>query len=113
MSRRKLYLGIAGLLVGLIGLAALWFPVYLDAYDAYGIKINCGNGIGSHLALAHHDDTLSPQCNSALLVRRAWAIPAVAVGWLLVTWFVMAWVHVTNESDEPEHLLPHPEIASN
>jgi hypothetical protein len=35
----------------------------------------------------------STNCDTALFVRRAWAIPAVAIGWLLVTGFLLAWVH--------------------
>lgn len=110
-----MYIGIAGLLLGLIGLAALWFPVYLDQYDAYGIKVNCGDGFGFHLDLTDHEDAYSSPCNDALLVRRALAIPAVAVGWVVVTWYVMTWAHLQRNSDddEPVHPLPHPEIAGN
>ena len=73
MSRRQTYIGIAGLLLGLIGLAALWFPVYLDQFDHYGMKINCGNGIGSHIAQTQVDGDAAARCGAALLV------PACAV----------------------------------
>ncbi|OBF24409.1 hypothetical protein A5725_07345 [Mycobacterium kubicae] len=33
------------------------------------------------------------RCGTALLVRRAWTIPVVALGWLLLTRFAVAWVH--------------------
>lgn len=113
MSRRHIYIGIAGLLLGFIGLAALWFPVYLNQYDAYGIKISCGNGIGFQLAQISHDaNAPTSGCGSALLIRRAWAIPTVALGWLLVTWVAITWIHGGQQTDdEPEHLVPHPEIA--
>jgi len=95
VSHRHMFLGIAGLALAVIGLLALWFPVYLDQYDSYGIKVTCGNGFGSNLtqAVQANGGDLVTQCGSALLVRRAWAIPAVASGWLLVTGFLVAWVH--------------------
>jgi len=115
VSRRQLLIGTAGLALGLIGLAALWFPVYLDRFDGYGMQIDCGNGLGVHLSLAHADDGgAASQCGSAMLVRRVWAIPTVAVGAMLVAWFVAQWARgeQTNPEDaEPQHHVPHPEIA--
>jgi hypothetical protein len=90
-----MYIGIAGLLLAVIGMAALLYPIYLDQYDVYGIKVSCGNALRSDFSQAargaHHD--LVTQCDTALLVRRAWAIPATAIGWLLVTGFLVGWVH--------------------
>jgi hypothetical protein len=95
-----MYMGIAGLLLAVVGVAALLYPIYLDQYDVYGIAVSCGTGLRSNLTQAaqanHHD--LVAQCDTALLVRRAWAIPAIAVGWLLVTGFLMGWVH-SNQSE--------------
>ncbi|WP_204080103.1 hypothetical protein [Mycobacterium riyadhense] len=34
MTRRQMYLGIAGLLLGVVGLFALYLPVYLNQFDA-------------------------------------------------------------------------------
>lgn len=112
MSHRQIYVAIVGLLLAFVGLAALWFPVYLDQYDAYGIKISRGNGIGFQLAHISHDVNASTAgCGKALLIRRAWAIPTVALGWLLLTWAAIMWVHNGQQlSDEPEHMVPHPEI---
>ena len=64
-------------------------------YDVYGIKVSCGSGLSSDLSQAAQTDRhdLVTQCHTALLVRRAWAIPAVAIGWLLVTGFLAVWVH--------------------
>ncbi|SOJ53129.1 hypothetical protein MSIMFB_00630 [Mycobacterium simulans] len=95
MSRRQLYLGIAGLLLGVVGLFALYLPVYLNQFDSYGVKITCGNGFSSDLTQAHqaNSDALASQCDTALLVRRAWAIPTVAAGWVLITGFLVIWVH--------------------
>ena len=83
---------IAGLLPAVIGLAALVYPIYLDQYDA---EVSCGNGLSSDLSQPAQTDRhdLVTQCHTALLVRRAWAIPAVAIGWLLVTGFLAVWVH--------------------
>jgi hypothetical protein len=90
-----MYIGIAGLLLAVIGLAAPVYPICLDQYDAYRIKVSCGNGLSSDLSQPAQTDRhdLVTQCHTALLVRRAWAIPAVAIGWLLVTGFLADWVH--------------------
>lgn len=97
-----MYIGIAGLLLAVIGLAALLFPIYLDQYDVYGIKVTCGNGFSSNLSQAARTDghDVVAQCGTALLVRRAWAIPAVAIGWLLVTAFLAIWVHQDQSRDQ-------------
>jgi hypothetical protein len=92
LARRYTFLGVAGLALALIGLMALWFPVYLDQYDIYGVKVTCGNGFSSNLNQAAQANLVT-KCDTALLVRRAWAIPAVAIGWLLVTGFLLSWVH--------------------
>jgi hypothetical protein len=117
VSNRQVYIGIAGVLLAVIGLAAMLYPIHLDHYDMYGIRVSCGNGFNSDLSQAAdnsgHD--VVAQCGSALLVRRAWAIPAVAIGWLLVTGFLVMWVHneqrQKDEAAEPQHYVPHPEIA--
>jgi hypothetical protein len=111
-----MFIGIGGALLAVIGLAAMLYPIYLDCYDGYGIRVSCGNGFNSHLSQAAdsggHD--VVTQCGSALLVRRAMAIPAVAIGWLLVTGFLVSWVHNEQrkrDQAEPSHYVPHPEIA--
>jgi hypothetical protein len=98
-----MYIGIAGVLLALIGLGALWFPVYLSQFDDYGIKVNCGNGFSASLtqAAGSSGGNLVGQCDTALLVRRAWAIPAVVIGWLLLTEFLVIWVR-RGRSDEIE-----------
>lgn len=103
MSRRQLYLGILGLIIGLIGLAAMLIPVYLDQFDMYGIQVTCGNGLSSHLR-GETSAALASRCGSALLERRLWAIPTLAAGWMIVTWFVVAWARVQqNDTAESEH----------
>ncbi|MGH3562524.1 MAG: hypothetical protein ACRDTN_12175 [Mycobacterium sp.] len=93
------------------GLLALWFPVFLDDYDRYGIQVKCGNGFYSQLTQAATDDqepgqqsapdgapvAVQPptnhvdQCKSAIAFRRAWALPTAGLGVVilipqLVTW---------------------------
>lgn len=84
-------LGVVGLVLALIGLAALWFPVGLDQHDAYGFPIECGNGFSSKISQLNGGDAVN-KCESALLMRRIWAIPSVGIGWLLVTLFLLTWV---------------------
>ncbi len=85
--------GAAGLALAVIGLAALWAPVGLNQHDLYGFPVGCGNGFSADLSQAAqtHRGDLVMQCDAALFRRRAWAIPSVALGWLLVTTFVIAW----------------------
>jgi hypothetical protein len=92
-------IGAAGLALALIGLMALWFPVYLGQYDLYGVQVACGNGFSSNLNQAAQANLVT-KCDTALLVRRAWAIPAVAFGWLLVAGFLLAWVHAAQPEKE-------------
>jgi hypothetical protein len=47
---------IVGAVVLAGALVALYFPVYLDAYDRWGVQINCGNGYASQLLQATSDD---------------------------------------------------------
>ncbi|OSC42683.1 hypothetical protein [Mycobacterium decipiens] len=106
MSHRQMFIGVAGVLLGVIGLMALWFPVYLDLYDAYGVKVTCGRGWRSDLTQALHasgtdnGEALVTRCDTAILLRRAWAIPAVILGWLLVTGFLVIWVHKDQHQDQ-------------
>ncbi len=67
-------------------------PIELDQHDAYGFPIQCGNGFSSDLTVARADGgEVATRCESALLTRRVWAIPSVAVGGLLVTVFLIEW----------------------
>jgi hypothetical protein len=103
VSNRKMYIGIVGVLLAAFGLAAMLYPIHLNLYDAYGIKVNCGNGFNSDLSQAAHteDHDVATQCGSALLVRRAWAISATVLGWSLITGFLAAWVH--NDHSKIDH----------
>jgi hypothetical protein len=73
------------------------FPVFLDAFDQYGFQIKCGTGYASDLsqaAGAAGQHNYVDQCETALMLRRLWAIPLVAVGSivLVVVVFVAATV---------------------
>ena len=83
-------------------MCGLWFPVYLDQYDLYGVKVACGNGFSSNLNQAAQANLVT-NCDTALLVRRAWAIPAVAFGWLLV--LDSCWPGYTSPNQRKK---PHP-----
>jgi hypothetical protein len=95
VSNRALFLGIAGALLVVVGLLALWFPVYLSQYDQYGIQISCGRGFSANMSQAAdaNGDGLVAQCGTALLLRRIWAIPAAVLGWLILTALIASWLH--------------------
>lgn len=66
-----------------VGLLALNFPVFLDAYDQWGFQLKCGTGFASDLsqaAAAAGQHTYVDQCETALLLRRLWSIPLIVVG---------------------------------
>jgi hypothetical protein len=70
-----------------VGLLALNFPVFLDAFDQWGFQIKCGTGFASDLsqaAAAAGQHTYVDQCETALMLRRLWAIPLVVVGSILL-----------------------------
>jgi hypothetical protein len=92
-----MYLGVAGLLLAVVGLAALWVPIDLNQHDAYGFPIECGNGFSSNLTqvVQTSGGDVVNKCQSALFTRRVWAIPSVAIGWMLLTVFVIAWTRAT------------------
>jgi hypothetical protein len=83
---RAFYLGVLSLVLIAGGLVVLRFPVFIDAYDQYGFQIKCGTGFGANLtqaAEATRGDHVG-QCETALRLRRLWAIPMVAVGSIML-----------------------------
>jgi len=110
-----MFIGIVGVLLAVIGMAAMVLPIYLDQYDMYGIKVDCGNGLSTQFTGGtEHDGQFAAQCADARLIRRLWALPVGALGWLLVTGFLVMWSHGQQKSGddgEPQHYVPHPEIA--
>jgi hypothetical protein len=84
---RLAYTGIVCGVLLAIGLIALNFPVFIDAFDQWGFQIKCGTGYGtdvSQAAAAAGQHNYVEQCETALLVRRLWTIPLVAVSGLVV-----------------------------
>jgi type III secretory pathway component EscS len=80
---RLAYTGIAAAAVLAVGLLALNFPVFLDAYDQWGWQIKCGTGYLTDLTQAAAsvcDVNYVEECESALLMRRMWTVPLVLVG---------------------------------
>jgi H+/Cl- antiporter ClcA len=80
--------GLAGAVALTIGLFVLRFPVFLDAYDQWGWQIKCGSGFAADMSqaqLAAADGTdFVDACESALFIRRLWAVPPVVIGALAV-----------------------------
>ena len=102
MSNRRLCIAIVGALLVVVGLLALWFPVYLSQYDQYGVQIACGRGFSSNLSQAADagGHGLVAQCGTALVLRRVWAIPAVVVGWVILTGLVAIWAPTKPSAEE-------------
>lgn len=83
---RAFYLGVLAVALIAVGLLALNFPVFIDAYDQFGFQIKCGSGFSTNLAQAAEatgGDHVG-QCQTALLLRRLWTIPMVALGAMLL-----------------------------
>jgi hypothetical protein len=81
VSFRAVYIGIAGALLLAIGLYLMSLPVYLDDFDQFGMQIPCGSGYGAHLVQANAaGQEYADKCGSAVMTRRLWTIPIVAIG---------------------------------
>jgi hypothetical protein len=110
----------AALLVG--GLVALSFPVFLGSYDQYGVQIKCGNGYRAELLQALLDDQESAstparpttsyvdQCGRALAHRRAWLIPVVVAGALILVPDLVAWARgeAASPAEQPHEWSAEP-----
>ena len=79
---RAFYVGVLSVVLIVVGIVALKFPVFIDAYDQWGWQIKCGTGLGSDLtqAAAASGGNYVDQCGTALMLRRIWAIPMVVFG---------------------------------
>jgi hypothetical protein len=102
VSNRQVVLGVVGAALIAAGLLALWFPVHVGQYDQWGMQISCGRGFNASLSQTPeaHDAGLAGQCETALLLRRLWAIPAAIIGWVLVTVVAVIWVRSTPDDAE-------------
>jgi hypothetical protein len=84
---RLAWTGIIATVVLGIGLFVLNFPVFIDAYDQYGWQVKCGTGYISDLsqaAAAIGDTNYVDECQTALLLRRAWGFPLVVLGGMVL-----------------------------
>jgi hypothetical protein len=100
---------VCGVLV-VVGLIALNFPVFLDAYDQWGFQIKCGTGYASDLSQAAAtvgQHNFVDQCETALLLRRMWTIPLVAISGLVVLAVTVA----SAITSARESLVPHRDTA--
>ena len=107
---RLAYTGISCGVVVAIGLLALNFPVFLDAYDQWGFQIKCGTGYASDLSQAAAtvgQHNFVDKCETALLLRRMWTIPLVAISGLVVLAVTVA----SAVTSARESLVPHRDTA--
>ncbi len=88
---RAFYIGVLAVALIGAGLLALNFPVFIDAYDQFGFQIKCGTGFGTNLtqAAAANGGNYVDQCETALMLRRIWAIPMVAIGSIVLAGVVL------------------------
>lgn len=106
MSFRAVYLGIAGVIILGVGLYLMSMTVYLDDFDRYGMQIPCGTSFSAHFVQAEAAGTeYVGKCGSALVTRRLWTIPVVAVGALVL----IAVLIRAATSSAHESLLPKPD----
>jgi hypothetical protein len=107
---RAFYIGVVCVAMIVVGLLALNFPVFLDAFDQWGFQIKCGTGYATELtqaAAAVGQHNFVDQCETALLVRRLWTIPLVAISGLVLL-VVTAASAITSAR---ESLVPHHDTA--
>jgi hypothetical protein len=88
---RAFYIGIGSVVLIVVGLVALNFPVFIDAFDQWGWQIKCGTGYSSNLTQAAEANggNYVDQCGTALMLRRIWAIPMVVIGSIVLVGVVL------------------------
>jgi hypothetical protein len=113
LHQRHHRLAYTGIVCGVLlatGLIALNFPVFLDAFDQWGFQIKCGTGYASDLtqaAGAAGQHNYVDACETALLMRRMWTIPLVAVSGLVLLAVTVASAIASGR----ESLVPHSDTA--
>jgi hypothetical protein len=80
---RQIVAAVVAVVLLTFGLLALRWPVYLLDFDPWGVQVKCGSGFSADLIQANFAGK-ADQCQHALAVRRMWAIPVAALGWLIV-----------------------------
>jgi len=107
---RLAYTGIVCGILLAIGLIALNFPVFIQAFDQWGFQIKCGTGYDTDLSQAAApagQHNYVDQCETALLTRRLWTIPLVAISGLVVLVVTVA----SAIASARETLVPHRDTA--
>jgi hypothetical protein len=88
MSARAWYIAVGGAILMAVGLFALRFPVLVDGYDQWGWQVECGSGFVANLTQAENAAVdgadFVASCRDALLTRRLWSIPLIALGAIAV-----------------------------
>jgi hypothetical protein len=113
LSQRHHRLAYTGVVCGVLvvfGLIALNFPVFLDVYDQWGFQVKCGTGYSTDLTQAAAtvgQDNFVDKCETALLVRRMWAVPLVAICGLVLLAVTVA----SAITSARETLVPHRDTA--
>jgi hypothetical protein len=105
MSTPRLLILMAGVLLLMGGLLALRFPVFLSGFDQWGFQINCGSGFGSDWTQAATADSAGThfvdQCHAAIAIRRAWTVPVVVAGALLLSTLLLGPARRQSANTEP------------
>ncbi|AKK28696.1 hypothetical protein [Mycobacterium sp. EPa45] len=83
MTVRQIIAAVVAIVLLTVGLLALRWPVYLPDFDPWGVQVKCGSGFSADLVQAAFAGR-ADECQHALSVRRMWAIPVAALGWLIV-----------------------------
>lgn len=83
MTVRQVVAAVVAIALLTFGLLALRWPVYLPDFDPWGVQVKCGSGFSADLVQASFAGR-ADECQHALAVRRMWAIPIAALGWLIV-----------------------------
>jgi H+/Cl- antiporter ClcA len=107
---RLAYTGVVCGVLVVFGLIALNFPVFLDAYDQWGFQVKCGTGYSTDLTQAAAtvgEDNFVDKCETALLLRRMWAIPLVVICGLVLLAVTVA----SAITSARETLVPHRDTA--
>jgi H+/Cl- antiporter ClcA len=110
LHHRLAYTAIFSVILLAVGLFALQFPVFLDAYDQWGWQIKCGTGYATDLTQAAEavgDQNFVDECETELLTRRLWTIPLVVIGGLAL----LAVMVVAATTSARESLVPHRDTA--
>ena len=111
MSTPRLLMLMTGVLLLAGGLLALRFPVFLSDFDQWGFQISCGSGFGGDWTQAATADAAGThfveQCHAAIAIRRAWTVPVMVAGALLLSTVLLTPVHRPSANSETAREVSH------